>query len=211
MKSTAELTAEYIKSHADIKSCLKKDLINYSSLARTISKEIKKEKKTSQEAILVAARRYQQTLENNKKEDQKIKDLIDNSEYEIKNKINVIIIQKKTAFEKIERIQNKIKNNNGLFFLLEGSESYTIITQEKYSEIIKKEFKEQIIKENKELVLLNIKSSSQIENTKGVVSYLTSLFAENDINILEFFSCWTDTVFTIEKKYLKKIMEILKF
>ena len=55
-KTTAELTTEYIKQHPAIKSCLKKGLLNYSSLSRLISKELNIGKKTSKEAILIAAK-----------------------------------------------------------------------------------------------------------------------------------------------------------
>ena len=61
-KTTAEITVEYIKEHSDIKSCLKKRLLNYSSLSRLIAKELDIEKKTSKEAILIAARRFREKL-----------------------------------------------------------------------------------------------------------------------------------------------------
>ena len=65
-KSTTELTIEYIQDRPFIKSCLKKGLINYSSLARLISSDLKIEKKSSMEAILVAARRFQAKTPNRK-------------------------------------------------------------------------------------------------------------------------------------------------
>ncbi len=43
------------------------------------------------------------------------------------------------------------------------------------------------------------------------ISYLTSLFYENGVNILEFLSCWTDTLFIIDEKDLNKAINFLKF
>ena len=58
-KNTTELTHEYVHEHPHIKHCLKQGLINYSSLARFIAKELDIEKKTSKEAILIAAGRLE--------------------------------------------------------------------------------------------------------------------------------------------------------
>ena len=65
-KSIAVLTREYIKTHPSIADCLGDGLINYSALARKISKElaIKKE-----EAILIAARRYASEVQKKKKQE----------------------------------------------------------------------------------------------------------------------------------------------
>ncbi|MBT4804951.1 ACT domain-containing protein [Candidatus Woesearchaeota archaeon] len=207
MKTTAELTIEYIKSHPNIKSCLKQGLINYSSLARQISKELKIEKKTSIEAILVAARRFQDKLSKEKVYEKKIKDLLHDSEIEIKNKIVVFIVKKSIHKESFQKIQSEA----GLFSVLEGSSSYTVITQEKNASPLEKKFKTFIIKSTKDLALINIKSGKDIENIPGVVAYLTSLFAENGVNILEFLSSWTDTLFVIDKKNVNKVLEFLEF
>jgi aspartokinase len=207
MKTTAELTIEYIKSHPNIKSCLKNGLINYSSLARQISKELKIEKKTSIEAILVAARRFQDKLSKEKVYEKKIKYLLRDSEIEIKNKIVVFIINKSISKESFQKIQSEA----GLFYVLEGSNSYTIITQEKNAVQLEKKLKGFIIKTNKDLALVNIISGKDIENIPGVIAYLTSLFAENGVNILEFLSSWTDTLFVIDKKDVNKVIEFLEF
>ncbi|MBT3814505.1 ACT domain-containing protein [Candidatus Woesearchaeota archaeon] len=207
MKTTAELTIEYIKSHPNIKSCLKQGLINYSSLARQISKELKIEKKTSIEAILVAARRFQDKLSKEKVYEKKIKELLHNSEIEIKNKIVVFIVKKSINQELFQKIQSEA----GLFSVLEGSTSYTVITQEKNASQLEKKLKGFIIKSTKDLALINIKSGKDIENIPGIIAYLTSLFAENGVNILEFLSSWTDTLFVIDKKDVNKVLEFLEF
>ena len=54
-------------------------------------------------------------------------------------------------------------------------------------------------------------SAKQIETTSGVISYLYSLLGENNINILETLSCWTDTIFLVEEKDLSRVMEFLRF
>jgi aspartokinase len=175
-------------------------------LARQISKELKIEKKTSIEAILVAARRFQDKLSKEKVYEKKIKYLLRDSEIEIKNKIVVFIVNKTINPDSFQKIQK-----SGLLSVLEGSNSYTIITQEKNTSQLEKKLKGFIIKTNKDLALINIKSGKDIENIPGVIAYLTSLFAENGVNILEFLSSWTDTLFVIDKKDVNKVIEFLEF
>ena len=86
-----------------------------------------------------------------------------------------------------------------------------MITSEEFIPLIKKQLNTKIIKINKDLIKIILKSSEDIENTPGVVSYLYSLFGEFGINIIETMSCWTDTIFVLEEKDLTKTMEILKF
>jgi aspartokinase len=210
-KSTSEITKEYINEHPFIKNCLKKGLINHSSLSRYISKELNIGKESSKEAILVSSCRLQEKLEKDLKREKEISKLLSNSEIEIKNKIIVFILEKEIEFETILNLQEKIKKESGLFFILEGSDNYTLITQEKFFNLFNDKLKNKILKMNKNLVLINIKSPKEIENTPGVVAYLSSLFAENGVNIQEFLSCWTDTIFIIDNKNLEKTIKFLKF
>ncbi|MBW3002643.1 ACT domain-containing protein [Candidatus Woesearchaeota archaeon] len=210
-KSTTELTVDYIKEHPCIKSCLKKGLINYSSLARLVAKDLNIEKKTSKEAILIAARRFHDKLKKEAGHEKKIESLLSKSELEIKNKIVVFILEKNINFDIVEQVQKQVKHENGTFYLLEGSRSYTLITQERYAGIIDKKFKLKIAKKNTGLAMVDLKSPKDIETTVGVLSYLTALFAENGVNIVEFFSCWIDTLFIIPSNDVSKVINFLKF
>ena len=210
-KSTAELTVEYIQEHPHIKNCLKKGLINYSSLARLISKESKIEKKSSKEAILIAARRFQDKLKKELGNELKIKTLLSKSEIGIKNKIDVLILSKGIDLDYIIEFQKNVKKENGTLYVLEGTDNYTVITQEKYVQKLQKKFENYIIKFHEDLAIIGFKSPEEIEKITGVVSYLTSLFAENGVNILEFLSCWRDTIFVIEKKDVNNTLGFLNF
>jgi len=210
-KSTAELTVEYIKEHPHIRNCLKKSLINYSSLARHIAKELEIEKKSSKEAILIAASRFSDNLKKETTDENQIKKLLEDSELEIKNKINVFIFNKHIDFNEMNNLQKTILNESGTFYLLGGSDNYTLITQDKYKKQIKEQFKNNLIKNSENLVLINLKTAETVEKIIGVVSYITSLFAENNINIIEILSCYRDNLFIIDEKDLSKALEFLKF
>lgn len=209
--SANELTIKYIKEHPDIRNCLRKGIINYSSLSRLIVKELQLEKKTTKQAILISARRFKDKLKKELSQEKNIKELLSKSETEMLTKINIYILEKGINLDMIDEIQKTIRKETGKFYILEGSDNYTVITQEKFSNLLEDKFKNRIIKHEGDLVLINIKSSKDVENQRGFISYLTSLFAENGINIREFLSCWTDTLFVISSEDLQKAISFLKF
>ncbi|MBM3199325.1 hypothetical protein FJZ53_00185 [Candidatus Woesearchaeota archaeon] len=211
MVTTAELTERYISEHPSIKDCLKKGVLNYSKLARAIAKDLDIEKKTSKEAILIAARRFAKKLKEEASREEKIRGILRKGELEIKNKIVIIITEKIRHTDKFFELEKDAKKEGCTFYIIEGSKTFTIITSKQYSEKIKKLFHEETLKTKEDLAMVIIKSPPDIENCSGVVSYIYSLFSDNNVNILETMSCWTDTILVIDEKDISKTMQFLKF
>jgi hypothetical protein len=57
--------------------------------------------------------------------------------------------------------------------------------------------------------MIVINSPEELEATVGVVAFLTTLLAEQNVNIVEFISCWTETIIVVEKKDSFKTYEAL--
>ena len=68
-----------------------------------------------------------------------------------------------------------------------------------------------ILKISKNLAMITIKSPKDLENTPGVISYISSIFSERGINIVETLSCWTDTIYVISEDDISTVMNFLKF
>jgi hypothetical protein len=211
MPTTTELTNNYLEEHPSIKDCLKHGIINYSKLSRKISKEIKIEKKTSIEAILIACRRYELKKKKEQILENKIIEILRKSELEIKNKIIVTIINKKINLEKLLDIEKKVRRNGDILYTIEGTKVYTIITSEKYLEDLNNFYEKDIIKLTKNLAIITIKSPKELENTPGVNAYIFSMFGDHQINIVEQMSCWTDTLIVISEEDISVSMNFLNF
>lgn len=211
MTTTTELTEQYLEEHPSIKDCLKHGIINYSKLSRKIAKELNIEKKTSLEAILIACRRYEAKLENEKILENKILDILKRSELEIKNKIVVAIIDKKSYIENLIEIEKKIQKTADVFNAIEGTKVFTVIISEKYLKELQTLFDKNMIKISKNLAMITIKSPKDLENTPGVNAYIFSIFSEHGINIVEQMSCWTDTIIVISENDIATVMKFLKF
>lgn len=211
MANITKLTESYISEHPFVKDCLKKGLINYSSLTRQICSDLGLDAKKNFDAVLIACRRLYSKIKSEATVEKKVLEILKNSKIEVRNKINTIVLEKNIFFPNLLGIEKDAKKSMDTFHIIEGAAAITVITSNVFSNSIKQAFRNKIIKENKDLVEVILKSPAQIETTAGVVSYLYSLLGENGINIFETLSCWTDTIFLISEKDLSRVMELLRF
>jgi len=211
MLNITKLTESYILEHPSIKDCLKNGLINYSSLSRKIALELNLNLKKNFDAILIACRRLKRKLKKEEAFESKILKILKHSKIEIKNKIVAIVLEKDIFFGNLINLEKEIKKQKEIFRVIEGVSGITIITIEDFVDLINKYFKNKIILENRNLAEITIKSPKEIETTPGTYAYLCSLFGENNINIVETLSCWTDTIFLVNENDVGKAMSLLRF
>lgn len=209
--SITKTVEKYIQEHPSVKDCLKKGLINYSSLARQIAKDMGIDQKKNFDALLIACRRYHSKIKGEKSSQEKVLSLLKESRVEIKNRMVAFVLEKGVYQKSLLKVQNKAKKSGEVFHLIEGASAITLITVEELSKDIRSLLKNWILQENKGLVEVILKSPQEIEETLGTTGFLCSLLGENGINIVEEMSCWTDTIFLIEEKDLSRVMELLKF
>ncbi|MBS3113654.1 ACT domain-containing protein [Candidatus Woesearchaeota archaeon] len=211
MPNITKLTENYILEHPSIKDCLKNGLINYSSLSRQIASDLNLNLKKNFDAILIACRRMKRKLKKEETFENKILKILKESKIEIKNKVIAVVLEKDIFFENLINLEKEIKKRKEIFRVIEGISAITIITAEDFIDLIKKYFKNKIMLENKNLAEITIKSPKEIETTPGTYAYLCSLFGENNINIIETLSCWTDTIFLVKEEDVGKVMGLLRF
>lgn len=206
--SITKQVEQYIIEHPSIKDCLKKDFINYSALSRQICSELKIDKF---DAVLISCRRYFWKLKKISDDNNEIINLLKTAKVMVKNKMIVAILEKPKDLEKIYVFQKKIKKRKGDFNLIEGQDVLTIITNSEYLPEIKDTFNLWLIKLATNVVEIVLIFNEKIENTPGVVSYIYSLLSENNINVLEEMSCWTDLMIVLDEKDMSKALKVISF
>ncbi len=209
--NVTKLTENYILEHPSIKDSLKKGLINYSSLSRQIAVDLKLDVNKNFDAILIACRRFKRKLKSEDILEDKILKILKESKIEIKNKIIAVVIEKDIFFGNLLDLEKEIKKKKEIFRIIEGISAIIIITTEEFLDLIRKYFKNKIILENENLAEITIKSPKEIEVTPGTYAYICSLFGENNVNIVETLSCWTDTIFLVKAEDVGKVMSLLRF
>ena len=209
--SITKLTESYILEHPSIKDCLKNGLVNYSSLSRQIASELGLSPKKNFDAILIACRRLKRKLKKENIFEKKIIKILRESKIEIKNKIIAVVLEKDIYFENLTALAGEIKKKKEIFGVIEGASGITVITTEDFLELVRKYFKNKIILENKSLAQITIKSPKEIETTPGTYAYVCSLLADNNINIVETLSCWTDSILLVKEEDVGKAIGLLRF
>ncbi|MFH1317344.1 MAG: hypothetical protein ABII01_07525 [Candidatus Woesearchaeota archaeon] len=207
MVNITKETENYIKNHPYVKQGIKKKIVNYSKLSRLISKE--KDIKNF-DAILIACRRYYEKL-GKTESGLSIIDVLKGSKLSIRSNIIAVILEPDASFKSILDIQKEIDERNEIMHVIRGANAITLIATDDFLDKIEKIFRNKILKVSNNLVEIVLKSPSRLESIPGVMGYIYSLFGENEINIIETLSCWTDTIFVIKKEDLPKTMEILSF
>ncbi|HVO77351.1 MAG TPA: ACT domain-containing protein [Methanomassiliicoccales archaeon] len=196
-ESIAERTRVYIDAHPSIKDCISKDLINYSSLARQIMKDLGIK---NEEAVMIACRRYAVKLAKSDHERDILRILAD-SRLEVKTKICSVTAKNDwTVLHRLESVFQKLINEKAIMQVIQGAQAITVIADEKLkNEVVNAVGRENVLKVRQDLVEITVKSPERIVETSGVFAFLASNLAENNVNVVETVSCYTDTIFIMNE------------
>jgi hypothetical protein len=151
----------------------------------------------------------QDRLQKQAVSDKDVVDILKRSELEIHTKVAVFTVEK-AAIATVLKSEASVRRKGAMFYLVEGSKSYTLIVQEEDATSIRKSVGNSLINQHKECALINVKSPKDIENVVGALAYLTGLFAEHGVNIVEMMSCWTDNIFVVKEKDVNKAFGFLR-
>ncbi len=186
--TTAQSVRSYLRNKPYLLEALEKGIVNLSELARQIQQELKTSNTTATKAAL---RRFAEELQKHKqKREEKVLQILKKSGIAVYDRKSVIITAK------------EISAKNGMKVDLPGKFVYLLDRAdlpERISTLVKHD--------NCTMIVVN--SPEELENTPGFVAFLTTLLAEQNINIIEFISCWTETVIVVEKKDSLKTYEAL--
>ena len=162
--------------------------MNLSELSRQIQKDLKT---NDSSAIKAALRRYSEELQKHKqKREEKVLQLLKRSSIAVYDRKSVMI----TSKELNSKTGMKVDLLDKFVYLLDRSD-----LPERINTLVKHD----------NCTMIVVHSPEELEVTPGVVAFLATLLAEQNVNIVEFISCWTETIIVVEKKDSLKIYEIL--
>ncbi len=203
----AEMTRKYIDRHPSVRDCISKDLVNFSSLARLIMKEtgVKHE-----EAVLAASRRYAAKLSKTDFEGA-IMEVFQESRLELKTRISIVVAKNEwIVLRNLEEIVKKILTEKSTMQVMQSTNGITVVSEDKHLPAISKAIgQDYIISIRQNLAEITVRSPSRIENTPGAFAYLISMLSEQGVNLLEAISCYTDTIFLVNREDMMRAFDIL--
>ncbi len=186
--TVAQNVRNHLRNKPYLLEALEKGIVNLSELSRQIQTELKTDDTS---AIKAALRRYSEELQKHKqKREEKVLLLLRRSSIAVYDRKSVMITSKELA----QKTGMKVDLLDKFVYLLDRSD-----LPERVSALVK----------NDNCTMIVIHSPEELENTPGVVAFLATLLAEQNVNIVEFISCWTETIMVVDKKDSLKTYEVL--
>ena len=186
--SVAKKVRDHLRNKPYLLEALEKGIANLSELARQIQTELKT---NDTSAIKAALRRYSEELQKHKqKREERVLNLLERSSIAVYDRKSVMI----TGKEVNSKTGMKVDLLDKFVYLLDRSD-----LPERINALVKHD----------NCTMIVVHSPEELEATPGVVAFLTTLLAEQGVNIIEFISCWTETIIVIEKKDSLKVYETL--
>ena len=174
----AQDVRSYLRNKPYLLEALEKGIVNLSELSRQIQLELKN---SNTSAVKAALRRFSAELQRHKqKREEKVLQVLRRSGIAVYDKKSVMITTK------------EIDAKNGLKVDLLDKHVYLLDRSdlpERVNALVKHE----------DCTMIVIHSPEELEATPGVVAFLATLLAEQNVNIIEFISCWTETIMVVEK------------
>jgi len=184
----AQSVRNYLRNKPYLLEALEKNIVNVSELSRQIQNELKTD---NMSAVKAALRRFSEELHKHKqKREEKVLALLKRSSITVYDRKSVIITSK------------EVQTKDSMKVDLPGKYVYLI------DEVNLPEQISTLVRHEK-CTMIIINSPKELEATPGVVAFLTAVLAEQNVNMIEFISCWTETIIVVEKKDSLKTYEVL--
>lgn len=184
----AQNVRNYLRNKPYLLEALEKNIVNLSELSRQIQNELKTDNTS---AVKAALRRFSEELQKHKqKREEKVLALLKRSSIAVYDRKSVMITSK------------ELQDKNGMKVDLPGKYVYLLDRAdlpERISTLVKHE----------NCTMIVVHSPEELETIPGVVAFLATLLAEQNVNMIEFISCWTETIIVVEKKDSLKTYEVL--
>lgn len=193
MEKISELVWLYIKRRPFLKEILREGIANYSALARKICKEAFGNLDQKNAVKMALVRLSKRMLEKEADLEGRILAVLQDSSISILSKVAVVITTKEIDAQSLSAV--------------EGKGFFTYILEEKELKKIRKSKSILLTKTN--LNLITIHSSPELEDVPGVISHVLNALASEGINVVEFVSCYTDTLLVIRQADTTRAYEIL--
>jgi hypothetical protein len=184
----AQNVRELLKNKPYLLEALEQGIVNLSELSRQLQGELKT---TNTSAVKAALRRYSEELQKHKKRrEEKVRHLLKKSNIAVYDRKAVMI----TSKEINQKNAMKVDLLDKFVYLLDKNEMPQRIST---------------LDRHDNCTMIVVHSPEELEATPGVVAFLANRLAEQNVNMVEFISCWTETIIVVEKKDSLKTYEVL--
>jgi hypothetical protein len=182
--SVSDVVRMYLKSKPYTLEALGSGIVNYSALARVIQKSLRIK---NYGAVKAAVVRYAEHLDYVMGNIEKAAlPVLKQNKLSLLDGITVIVADKKFEIENDAEVK---------------IDSYHVyLTGKAAVRAMPKKERDHVVKLHEDCSAIILYSAEKLENIPGVMAFLTSLLAEQNINIVELISVYTETIFVVNKE-----------
>jgi len=207
-----DIVREELDSKPFIKEALLSGIVNYSALARELLPIVKeKNKRTTQEAVLIAIQRYLKDLKG-EKPSEAIRKVLAGSTLSMKGDIvDMSLARKQSVIKVIHEVLKDIKWDEGeVLFLIQGATEIGVITDRKnMSKIIDQLDRMDIFSMKTDFASISMKEPIEGAETPGLYSIRFDALSKNGINVYDVVSTPREVILILDKKDAPKAYQIL--
>ncbi len=193
-ENISELVWLYVKTRPFLKEIIREQVVNYSALARKISLEAfgtKKYENAVKMALIRLSRRLAQKEEGLQ---ERILEVLKSSSISIRSKVAVVISARPLSeIDYLSSVESK-----GFFTYIMKAECVNSLKKTK-----------NILTTTLNLNLITLHSPPAIAETPGVISHVLDALTGEGINVVEFVSCYTDTLLVVRESDTSRAYELL--
>lgn len=214
MKTISALVEDYIKSKPFLQTALSDGIINLTSLARIIRRDIQKntDKAINLGAIVMSLKRHSESLEF--VSTHKIIKILKNiSEISVKSKLTDYCFELTSSFlfKQSELLQEIGFKKDVFFATTRGIKESSIIVSSELQKHLEKKFKnEKMIQKFEDLGAISIKLPEENVSVSGVYYFIFQRLAWEGININEIISTLNEFTIIVPENQIDSTLEIIK-
>lgn len=188
--SIAKRVKEHLENRPYVLEALEKNIVNLSALSKAIKEELGID---SEYAIKAAVRRFSVELrKHTRKREERVLKVLKGSRITLTDKMKTLVSRKRLSLD--SRLS------------ISFDDTYVYVVDElKGSD----DAENGILSTRENCGLFIVDSPPMVEETPGVIAYLTSVLSEQNINVVEFVSSYTFTILVIDKDDILRTYRIL--
>ncbi len=206
-QSIARRVREYLDGQPVLADALRLEIANHSAVARRIAEALGVRQT---EAVIAACRRYPKGRGESARA-AGIQRVLRKSRIETRTKVATVTVSPGIdILPRLGDVVEELLDENSLCRLIQVSRGTVIIVDEDSVPRLTRALREgQVVRVRKNLVEVAVASPESIEETPGLLTLLTGVLSAQSINIVEALSCYTDTIFLLERDDLNAAIAVL--
>ncbi|MGP8078349.1 MAG: ACT domain-containing protein [Thermoplasmata archaeon] len=206
-ESIAHRVREYLDGHPVLADAIRAGIANHSAVARRISEDLGVRQP---EAVIAACRRYPRGRAEASGE-ASVRRVLRKSRIETRSKVAAITVSEGAdVLQRLGDVVEELLDENLLCRLIQVSRGTVILVDEDSVPRVTRRLREgQLVSVRKNLVEVAVTGPESIEETPGLLRLLTGILSSQQINIVEALSCYTDTIFLLDREDMAAATNVL--